>query len=709
MKITLFYQIFLLFVLLLLGGPGCRKRAAIKKAADTGGKRVMRPVSAVNGKRPAYAVNPKSSPGKRIGEQERLGEYLIVGLDAPDFMKLSRRERIFSYYLYRAAIAGNDILYMQNHRDALKIKRLMETLYRHHARLAADTRRALHRYLKRVWINHGQYEHRSNLKFVPKLLTMAMLRRAMATAWIRGERFTFLPGDTRELKFEAIRRSIFDKYFEPVLSTQSRGGDIIAKSAVNFYDPGITLKMIKALPAALRNRLNVRFALSGGKVVPQIYKVGGVFSNYLTVVVGFLKKALPFAGGEHQALSLRHLIKHLTGGAEGDFRKYSIEWLRSNNRVDYLASFVEQLKDPRGVIGNFEGAVLFRADSLLVKRLARQAAYFEKQMPWPDKYKREKIAPPVSNVMHAVIGTGDMGPVPWAGYNLPNYADIRRDVGSKNVIILNIMNSGSKRDQNKIIREFYLTRYHGIMRRHGKLVRRWQVYMHEVIGHGSGKPDSSLKGDPRNIIGRSFSPLEECRADLVALYHIADPKLVAIGAFPPSERLDIIKTMYVKYLQSHMISLHKVGPVLKSAHRRGDHLIFSYLLWGGESGKEDYGVELRTLPDKKQYIFLENWRKMRQGIAKLLGKLQVIKSTGNAAEANRLFDRFGTHYDRKMKEQILRRAKRLNLPRQSVMVYPRLVPVLKGKRLVDVQIRFDEDLTAQQLRFSRQALSPLLD
>lgn len=641
----------------------------------------------------------------RAGELERLGpngrDILVVRVDTPGFAKLPLKKRILAYYLSRAAIAGNDIHYQQNHRHALAIKRMLEQIFIHSKGMPKPLLAAAHDYLKTVWIHHGQYDHWTGAKFVPRSLTPAMLFQAAALAQKSGARFDFLVGRTLAEKLAGLQRAIFDKGFEPQLIVTRKGVDIVKESAVNFFDPGVTMALLKQLPKAQYDQLNVRFALSGGKLVRQVYRIGGLYDKELRAVAFFLRKAAAVTDNPQQQQSLLALVAYLQGGDEALFRKHSVHWLKSDTDVDYLAGFIEQLKDPRGIIGSWEGMVSVKSDSKLIEKIADNAPYFEKRMPWPTRYQRTKITRPVSNVVDVLVGTGDLGPLPWGGYNLPNYADIRKTVGSKNVVLLNIRHAGSKRDEKKVFGEFYLPHYQPLVQAHVKTIRQLWVYLHEVIGHASGQPDAALKSDPRTVIGRNFSALEECRAELVALYQMMDPKLAELGAYKSAQLEAFRRAAYVYALQSHMIALRRIqGDIVKGAHARARHAIFNFIMRGGFDGKHDYGARvIRRTGD--YFIEVTDPLKVRAGLAALLHHVQVIKSTGDAKQVNALFDRFGSRLDTVMRDNIKHRADRLNLPRIRAVVYPRLRAIRKEGWIVDVKIHFDEDLTAQQLRFSR--------
>lgn len=379
---------------------------------------------------------------RMVGELERLGkagqDFIVLGVDAPGFDRLSPTQKLLAYYLYRAAIAGHTLADQQDHRYALEIRTLLETIYLNSEGLEPRVKDAVLDYLKYVWINHGPYDHDSHVKTLPNYLTFEMLGQAAGYAQAHGARFELAQGETLEAKLERLRPTIFDPNFEPIMTNQKKGDDIIATSSVNLYDRRLTQKDIDSLAPEWQQRLNVRFAFENGKTVPQVYRIGGLYGEDLDTISYFLKLALPYAESEEQRRGIQALIDYYATGDEEKFRDYSVDWLKSSTTIDYLNGFIESYMDPRGVIGQFEGNVSFVSDSTLINRLAENALYFEKKMPWPDVYKLDKINKPVANVVNVIVETGDSGPVSPAAYNLPNYNDLRRDHGSKNIILLNI-------------------------------------------------------------------------------------------------------------------------------------------------------------------------------------------------------------------------------------------------------------------------------
>jgi dipeptidyl-peptidase-3 len=642
---------------------------------------------------------------RMVGELERLGkngeDFIVLGADAPGFDELSLKQKVLAYYLYRAAIAGHTLIDQQNHRHAMEIRALLESIYLNSEGMDPQVKEAVHDYLKYIWINHGPYDHDSHVKTLPNRLTYEMLQRAAEFAQAHGARLELAAGETLKGKLERLRPTIFDPDFEPVMTNQKKGDDIIATSSVNLYDRRLTQKDIDALPVAWQQRLNIRFGFENGKAVPQVYRIGGLYGEDLDTICHFLTLALPYAESEEQSRGIQSLIDFYRTGDEEKFRQYSIDWLRSSTIIDYLNGFIESYMDPRGVIGQFEANVSFVSDSTLIGRLADNALYFEKKMPWPDAYRLEKINRPVANVVNVIVETGDSGPASPAAYNLPNYNDLRRDYGSKNIILLNIEEARSDRIREATINEFYLAEYRDLVRKFGDRARQWEVYMHEVIGHGSGKPAASLKVDPAVAIGRAYSSLEECRADLVALYHALDPKLAEIGAFKKEEQADIARAMYISYLQGQMNRYRMYeDDFVREAHQRGQQLVLGFLLAGGEAGDQDYGARV-IRQDGNYFLQLADFGKAHSGIGALLTRLQTIKSRGDAAAATQIFDRFGTRVNPEWRANVRERAARLKLPNKSAFVFPRLEPLMEGNEIRDVRLYVDEDLTTQQLRMSR--------
>jgi dipeptidyl-peptidase-3 len=531
-----------------------------------------------------------------------------------------------------------------------------------------------------VWIHHGQYDHYSHTKFVPGTLSPDGLREACEHAISNGAQVPLSPEESLDSMLARLEPSIFDAGHEPVQTDQSEGVDIVAASAVNYFDPGVTTADIDSLPPEWRNRLNVRYARGGGETVPEPYKVGGLYGEELQCVSHFLRLALPHAESDEQRRSIELLLDYYQDGDEETFREHCIHWLKSGSTIDYVNGFIEVYLDPRGMVGQFEANVSFQAGGGLIDALADHALYFEKRMPWPDEYKRTEADRPVATIVNVLVETGDAGPVSPAAYNLPNYSDIRRDHGSKNVILQNIENTWSRELLREMADEFFLPEYRANVMRYARaVVRPVHVYMHEIIGHGSGITDPSLTEDPRASLGRVYSALEECRADLVALYHFSDDKLIELGAFGADERDVVVETAYITFLQGWFSRFDRIpGTEVREAHNKGHHAILSYLTGCG------FGVEVIE-KGGDYFVCLTDAARAHEGVAELLSKIQVL--------------------DPAWKANVEERRRKLRTPKINAFVFPHLKPVVENGAVVDARILHDEDLTAQQLRFSRLEMS----
>ncbi|MEW5854631.1 MAG: hypothetical protein AB2A00_38000 [Myxococcota bacterium] len=655
---------------------------------------------------PAEAPAPTDDE-KKVGDLGRVGppgkQTLMLGVDAPGFSALSPKERALLYYLNRAAIAGDAIFTQQSHRHGQDLITLLNEIDLKNDVLEPATAAAVREELVRLFIHHGPYDHWDHVKHERWSLTPTMLAEAAVAAERAGAKLPKLKGESTEQMLQRLTPTLLDPDFEPVHVEQGKDKDIIAESATNIYARGITQKMIEGLLPFWQDKINVRFDLQDGKLMLQEYRIGGLYSQELWTVSYWLKKALPLAQSKEQADSIHALIDFYATGDEGLFREHSRHWLKSDTRVDYVNGFVETYMDPRGVVGSWEATVSYQSDSDLVRKLAQNAQYFEGKMPWDKKWQRQKVEVPVATVVNVVMETGDAGPISAAAYNLPNYLDIRRDYGSKNVVLLNVELARSEDLRRAVINEFYPEEDRQNAIDHGIDSRRWIIYMHEVIGHGSGQPDPSLKGEQKGMAGRTAAALEECRADVVALYQVLDPKLIEIGAFKSKDEQEkVARDMYVSYLTNDMVLLRTdAGTELREAHRRGYHLVTEFLLDGGGTRK-DYGVK-RVVKDGKTFISVGETKKVRQGVADLLAILQRYKSLNDDKGATELFDKYGTRIDPKLKEEIVARAAPLNLPKARAFVFPRLIPVVQGGEVVDARIARDEDLLAQHRRFLRIA------
>ena len=677
----------------------------------------------------AQTPPPASAPAESASSIEKLGpggrEMWLVPVEAPGFDQLKPTQRKLAYYLYRAALAGDEIAYLQNHPKALDIKNLLEGVWSKKDALDESTRGAVGDYLKLVWANHGNYSHTHATKFVPADLTYDQLKKSVQAATKKGAKFPFKGGAIVELA--KLKPYIFDAAVDPIQVNQVPGQDPIATSANGLYDKGLTAKDIEALPAATQQQLNVRFAKKGRKAAAQVFKVGGVYGPQLDTVVYWLEKALPyvenqigkttmadgtvknrFEANPDQKEALEDLIAFFKTGDEATFKKHSIAWLKTRSTIDYLNGFYEVYKDPRSVIGAYEANVSYKSDSTVIDKLSQSAAYFETKMPWDAKWQRAQITPPVASIVNVLMETGDSGPMSPAAYNLPNYADIRKDHGSKNVVLLNVEGASLAATREASIKASYRSEDQDLIRKEGGLTRQWVVYMHEVIGHGSGQPDASLNGvDPSVKIGPTFSALEECRADCVALYQFPDPKLEEIGGVAAADHADAYKAMLLQYLTGQLMANGLVeGETIHEAHLRGRQLVLNYLL------ENQKGVQVDTV-DGHAFVEITDAAKAREGVGEVLNKLQTLKAMGDQAGAEAFFGQYGTKVNKAWHDDAKARLEAMNLPKEKAFVFPKLVPVMEdmnGRQILkDVKVETGESFEDQMLRVETWGKSREMD
>lgn len=659
-------------------------------------------------------------------ELERLGEggrdVLVLGLDAQGFDKLRGHQRKFAYYLYRAAIAGNDISYLQNHRFAMDIKELFEVLYMHREGMDAETVAGIEDYLKQVWVNHGQYRHWDHAKFVPAKLSFAQVQKAVKVAKKNKAQFHFAKGEAVERALVRLKPHIFDLKVEPVLVNQTPGQDPIKTSASGLYDRGLSLKDIQALPQEDQTRLNVRFAKKGKRAVAEPFKLHGVYGEQLDYVAFWLRKASQYVDNEMvereiekngvkakkmryepvalQKKAVDELVAYYETGDMARFQEHCVAWVKTKAAVDYLNGFHEVYKDPRAVIGAFEANVSVRQESEALERLSQNALYFEGKMPWKDTWKRAKVDPPVAITVQAIVETGDAGPISPAAYNLPNASEFRKQHGSKNVVLQNVMLADSPEIRQKTLEAFYLPEGQDLIKKQGDQARLWQIYLHEVIGHGSGQPDASLQGaDPVIKLGGVYSPLEECRAEAVALYQVSDPKLVEIGAVSAEDQPSMARAMYLQLLTRQLrANGEATDEVLRSAHRQGGQAILNYLIQPGK----DFGTSV-IQKDGHFFVEVSDAQKARAGVGEILERLQTFKSMGDRAGAEAFFEQFGNKVNPDWQKDAQVRLAAIGRPRETAFVFPALVPVMEEKNgrevLKDVRLESKETLAEQMLRY----------
>ena len=453
-----------------------------------------------------------------------------------------------------------------------------------------------------------------------------------------------------------------------------------------------------------KHGLNSRLVKTNGKLVEEVYRVGGRYDKEIRQVVSHLEAAIPFAT-EPMANALRALIQWYTTGETADRVKYDIAWVADKaSPVDTINGFIEVYMDPRGIKGSWEALVFYvnKEKTDRINKFASNAQWFEDNMPYDAKYRKPSVKGIVANAIDVVIETGDSGPVTPVGINLPNDQSIREQYGSKSVSLSNVRDASDNAVPTSMRTEFTWTPEEvERSEKFGTLAAELLTDMHEVIGHASGQQAAGFKGTPQEAIKEQFSALEEGRADLIGLYFFGNPKLVELGIVPASDQDDVMRAEDEAYTRNAIVQLRRVreGTQIEEDHMRNRQMIVRWLMANTKS------IEQRTR-DNKTYLVVTDAKAFRDGVGKLLAEVQRIKSEGDYAAAKTLFETHGIHFDAALRDEIVKRVDGLNLPSYQAFVMPRLTAV-KGPdgTITDVQISYPMDLTKQMLELAEGAPS----
>jgi dipeptidyl-peptidase-3 len=646
---------------------------------------------------PAVAPPDRSEPSDRAYLLEKVGEAAVVQVYADGFRELPLREKRLIWHLYQAALAGRDIFYDQKHERNLEMRDVLEEIVLHGTAVDQETLRAITTYTKLFWINSGPYNNLTARKFV-LTCTPAAFAAAARAAGQAGASFPLAPGETLAQLLARLEPMFFDPLVDLQVTTKTPpdGRDILASSANNLY-VGVTMKDLEEFREA--HPLNSRLVKSGGVVTEDVYRVGGRYTRQITAIIGHLKAAIPFAT-EAMAVALEALIRFYETGEDADREAYDIAWVRDKaSPVDTINGFVEVYLDARGIKGAWEGIVYYvnREKTADIQKLAANAQWFEDHMPWDPKYRKQGVQGITANAIDVVIETGDSGPVTAVGINLPNDQRVREAHGSKSVSLSNITEAYTKSELPEFRIEFCWTAEEAVR------AEKWTAFgselatnMHEVIGHGSGKVEERLNGQPQLWLKEQYSALEESRADLVALYFLPDPKLVELGLLAAEDHEDIVRADYESFTRAALVQLRRVreGSQLEEDHMRNRQMIVRWLM------DNTSAIEVRHRDGKTFYVMTDAVA-FHEGVGRLLAEVQRIKAEGDHAEAKRLFESYGVHFDPALRDEIVGRVDKLQLPSYSGFVMPKLEAVRDaGGEIVDVTISYPLDLTAQMLEYS---------
>ena len=637
---------------------------------------------------------------------EQFADLQILRYRVPGFEDLSLKQKELVYYLTEAALQGRDILFDQNGKYNLTIRRMLEAVYTgYKGDKNTPDFKAMEVYLKRVWFSNGIHHHYGSEKFVPGF-TPEFFRQAVQS--VDAATLPLAEGQTVEQLCEEVFPVIFDPTVMPKRVNQAAGEDLVLTSACNYYD-GVTQQEAEDFYNALKNPqdetpvsygLNSRLVKEDGKIQEKVWKVGGLYGQALEKIVYWLKKAEGVAETPEQKAVIAKLMEFYETGDLKTFDEYAILWVKDlNSRIDFVNGFTESYGDPLGMKASWESLVNFK-DLEATQRtelISGNAQWFEDHSPVDGQFKKEKVKGVSAKVITAAILAGDLYPATAIGINLPNANWIRSHHGSKSVTIGNITDAYNKAAHGNGFNEecVYSDAELQLIDKYADVTDELHTDLHECLGHGSGKLLPGVDPDALKAYG---STIEEARADLFGLYYVADPKLVELGLTPSA---DAYKAQYYTYLMNGLMTqLVRIEPGnnVEEAHMRNRQLIAR---WVYEKGAAEKVVEL-VKKDGKTYVVINDYEKVRDLFGRLLAEIQRIKSTGDYAGAHDLVEAYAVKVDPALHAEVLERYKKLNLAPYKGFVNPKYEAVTDADgTITDVTVTYDEGYAEQMLRYSK--------
>lgn len=639
---------------------------------------------------------------------DQFADLQILRYQVPGFENLSLRQKQLLYHLSEAALMGRDILFDQNGRYNLVIRRTLEAVYQYGIvdKSSADYQ-AFEVYLKRVWFANGIHHHYGEDKFIPGF------SEAFFDAAVRSVDASLLPlkaGETVDTLLARLKPVIFDPTVMPKRTVQSGDTDWIQASANNYYGEDVTQAEVEAFYGKMKaegdNRcplsygLNSRLEKENGLLVERVWKVGGLYSEAIERIVAELEKAAVFAENEKQRQIITTLIEYYRTGDLRTFDAYSILWVEdTDSQVDFVNGFIETYGDALGLKASWESTVNFRNEEATrrTQTISENAQWFEDHSPVDQRFKKERVKGVSAKVITVTMLGGDCYPSTPIGINLPNADWIRRDHGSKSVTIENIMEAYDKASQGSGFSDEFVwsDEERNRIKTYGFLTDMLHTDLHECLGHGSGQ---LLPGTDPDALKAYASTLEEARADLFGLYYLADPKMQELGLVPDGEAF---KAEYYKYMMNGLLTqLVRIeeGKDVEEAHMRNRQLIAR---WVFEQGAADKVVELKKR-DGKTFVVINDYQQLRALFGKLLAEVQRIKSEGDYEAGRSLVENYGVKIDPVLHHEIRERYVRLHLSPYKGFVNPVMREVKDDSgHVTDITLDYTEGYAEQMLRYSR--------
>lgn len=638
---------------------------------------------------------------------EQFADLQLLRYKVHGFEGLTLKQKELVYYLSQAALEGRDILFDQNGKYNLIIRKMLETVYTDYQGDRKDTNFVnMETYLKRVWFSNGIHHHYASDKFVPGF-TPEFLRNALENVNVSA-----LPLDEGET-VEMLCKEVFPVIFDPKVMSkrvnQADGEDLVLTSASNYYE-GVTQQEAEDFYNAMKNPndtmpvmfgMNSRLVKENGKVQEKVWKSGGLYGQAIDKILYWLEKAAGVAENEQQKAVIEKLIRFYKDGDLKTFDEYAILWVKDlNSRVDFVNGFTESYGDPLGMKASWESIVNFK-DVEATKRaetISANAQWFEDHSPVDKRFKKEEVKGVTAKVITAAMLGGDLYPATAIGINLPNSNWIRSVHGSKSVTIGNLTDAYNKAAHgNGFTDEFvYSAEEKELIDKYADLTGDLHTDLHECLGHGSGQ---LLPGVDQDALKAYGSTMEEARADLFGLYYLPDAKMVELGLTPNE---DAYKAEYYTYMMNGLMTQLvriELGNSVEEAHMRNRQLIAK---WVFENGEADKVVEL-VKKEGKTYVKINDYPKLRDLFGQLLAEIQRIKSEGDYEAARRLVENYAVKVDPNLHEEVLARYEKLHLAPYKGFVNPVYEAITDEKgHIIDVKVSYDEGYAEQMLRYSKE-------
>ena len=639
---------------------------------------------------------------------DKFADLEILRYQVPGFESLSLKQKQLLYHLSEAALMGRDILFDQNGRYNLAIRRTLEAIYTDYKGDRENPEfKALETYLKRVWFSSGIHHHYALDKFQPEFSAEFFMN---CLHQVDASKLPLQKGENVDQLLAKLARVMFDPSVMPKRSVQSGDADLILASSNNYYGGGINQQEVEAFYAQMKQGqdtiapisygLNSRLVKENGEVKEQVWKVGGLYGEAIEHIVTELQAAIPFAENDAQKAIIEKLIAYYQTGDLKTFDAYSILWVEDTaSEVDFVNGFIETYGDPLGMKASWESTVNFinKEATTRTKIISDNAQWFEDHSPVDARFKKEEVKGVSAKVITVAMLGGDCYPATPIGINLPNADWIRRDHGSKSVTIENITEAYDKAAQGNGFGEEFIwsDTERTLIKQYGFESDNLHTDLHECLGHGSGK---LLPGTDPDALKAYSSTLEEARADLFALYYMADAKITELGLLPNEEAY---KAAYYKYIMNGLMTQLvriELGKDVTEAHMRNRQLIAK---WAYEQGKADKVIAISER-DGKHYIVVNDYAKLCELFGKLLAEVQRIKSEGDYAAGKALVENYGVKVDPTLHKEILERYTKLNLAPYKGFVNPQMKEVKNAKgEVTDIVLDYSEGYAEQMLRYSR--------